>query len=100
MENLLPIGSVVELDHMPGYMFVILGYLQKVHEKVYDYMGALYPNGITGADSCIMFQEKEISHVVFEGYLDDEGQAFTSTVPKLIQGAAMAAENEKKKKKR
>lgn len=89
MDKLLPTGSVVELKRGPGHLIMVLGYLQRIHGKTYDYLGVLYPNGITGEDSCIAFQETEIGRIVFEGYRDEEGLAFTTLTPRLVREAAM-----------
>lgn len=85
MERILSVGSVVELIHIPKHQFVILGYFQKVQGEIYDYIGTLYPNGMIGEDSCVVFRKEEISKVLFEGYLDEEGEAFTQGVPQLIE---------------
>lgn len=94
MDDLLPVGSVVRLKQDPKFELMIAGYYQEVDDVVYDYVAVIYPNGMDGVDSLFVFQQSAIESVIFEGYKDEEGEAFTMMLPKLLQAVGTALEEE------
>ena len=62
MEELLPIGSVVLLQDgvkkimITGYMAVN----QEDEQKIYDYSGCIYPEGLLSSDQCLLFFHNQI----------------------------------------
>ncbi|MCI8467728.1 MAG: DUF4176 domain-containing protein [Bacilli bacterium] len=78
MEELLPIGSVVLLQDgvkkimITGYMAVN----QEDEQKIYDYSGCIYPEGLLSSDQCLLFFHNQIKEVFFEGYKGEEYQLF------------------------
>ena len=70
----LPIGSVVILNGGKKRL-MITGYaqvdLQKAN-KVYDYCGCLYPEGIISTDNNMLFNHDDIAKIFCIGYSDDE----------------------------
>jgi len=66
-EKFLPIGSVVRLkkDHR---LIMITGYLPQngVGQKMYDYSGCLFPNGMS--TEALLFDRSQIDNVLFLGY--------------------------------
>ena len=83
-EVLLPIGSIVVLNE--GYKkLMIIGrmQLQGKEEKLWDYLGVLYPEGYLGEGYTFLFNNEDIKEVVFEGYTDLEDEAFKSALKKL-----------------
>ena len=85
MSDLLPVGSVVRIKGKPDYQLMIIGYLQEVNHVIYDYISVIYPNGLTGPESCFVFQDSAVETVDFKGYVDTEGAAFTMTVPMILK---------------
>lgn len=69
----LPIGSVVLLKN--GKKRVMI-YGRKIKErdgeKVYDYLGCLYPEGALDSQSVIVFDHEQIQMVYFIGFQDME----------------------------
>lgn len=83
-EVLLPIGSIVVLNE--GYKkLMIIGrmQLQGKEEKLWDYLGVLYPEGYLGEGYTFLFNNEDIKEVVFEGYTDIEDEAFKNALKKL-----------------
>lgn len=73
----LPIGSVVLLKNGKKRVMV---YGRKVkangEEKVYDYLGCLYPEGALNSQNVILFNHDQIQMVYFIGFQDLEEIAF------------------------
>ena len=73
----LPIGSVVLLKDGKKRVMV---YGRKVkangEEKVYDYLGCLYPEGALNSKNVILFDHEQIQMVYFIGFQDLEEIAF------------------------
>ena len=78
VEGLMPIGSVVML--LGGeHRVMITGYAQrKVGEenKLFDYAGCLYPEGMIGPDKTILFNRESIERVFALGYTNEESLRF------------------------
>lgn len=73
-EKTLPLGSVVLLKDALKKA-VIIGYKQigqKDPEKIFDYVGVIYPIGSFGPDSQFLFDEDSIQDIIFEGYRNPE----------------------------
>ncbi len=77
MTNLLPIGSVVLLEGAQRKL-MIYGRLQRQdeQEKIWDYIGCLYPEGQIRPEDSYLFDHKGIETVVFTGYQNEEEVAF------------------------
>lgn len=77
----LPIGSVVLLNHGRKRVMV---YGRKVkangEEKVYDYLGCLYPEGALNSQDVILFDHSQIQMVYFIGFQDLEEIAFRQVI--------------------
>lgn len=98
MEQLLPVGSIVRLKRLPEHRFMIMGYLQEIEGKVYDYLGTVYPTGLLDDKSCFGFQTDEIEDLEFMGYLDEDGKAFTVMIPKMMAAVRELAEQEESRR--
>lgn len=78
MKDLLPIGSVVLLKDGVKKIMVI-GYMavdQDTPEKIYDYSGCIYPEGLLSSDQTLLFYHDQINQVFFEGYCGEEYTLF------------------------
>lgn len=73
-EKYLPIGSVVLLEEGKKRIMVT-GYAAKGREagdKMYDYIGCLYPEGVISSDQNILFDHDKIKEIYYIGYIDNE----------------------------
>ena len=73
----LPIGSVVLLKNGKKRL-MIYGRKMKTEgdEKVYDYLGCLYPEGALESKDVILFDHDQIQMIYFIGFQDLEELAF------------------------
>jgi len=81
----LPIGSVVLLKG-GTHEIMINGYFQveKGQEnKIYDYRGCPYPEGITEEKGIPLFNNDQIEKVVFTGYKDEQVDKFLEHIETL-----------------
>ena len=71
-KDLLPIGSVVGLEDTDPYI-LICGRIvcAEGDERIYDYTGCLYPEGIGREDELVFFDREAIDRVYFIGYQDE-----------------------------
>lgn len=93
MNVILPIGSVVKIKDVEKPI-MIFGYLQETGTKpgvVCDYVGVLYPQGNINMLYQFGFQIKDITEVLFEGYVTEEFQPMRV----LLEMRKAAEENEK-----
>lgn len=94
MKELLPIGSVVLLkDGIKKLM--ITGYMamdQKSPEKIYDYSGCIYPEGLLSSEQCLLFSHEQISQVFFEGYQAEEFRMFEEQLKEIQKRLQPASE--------
>ena len=70
----LPIGSVVILKNATKRRMVI-GYAatsEETGEKVYDYIGCLYPEGVIDSRQTLLFDHEQIEKIFALGYKDQE----------------------------
>ncbi|TDT51986.1 DUF4176 domain-containing protein [Fonticella tunisiensis] len=77
----LPIGSVVLLKGGTKKV-MIYGRIQRAgrNGKIYDYLGAMYPEGYAGEKYQILFNHGEIEKVIFKGYSDDEEERYLEKI--------------------
>lgn len=79
----LPIGSVVLLKN--GKKRVMI-YGRKVRangeEKVFDYLGCLYPEGALNSKDVVLFDHEQIQMVYFIGFQDLEEIALRQVIAK------------------
>ena len=78
-EKFLNIGSVVLLKGGEKRVMVI-GYLPMPDdndlEKIYDYIGCIFPEGLISSDEMLVFNHDQIDKVYSIGYEDDETKSF------------------------
>ncbi|MCD7746722.1 MAG: DUF4176 domain-containing protein [Lachnospiraceae bacterium] len=88
-KELLPIGSVVQLEGGTKKIMVIglFPFDMNKQDKVYDYMGVLYPEGYLGKESACMFNHDKIAQVYFRGFEDEEREKFLDVVQQVYDSA-------------
>ena len=77
-KGFLPIGSVVLLKGGTKKV-MITGFCSIDNdntEKVYDYTGCLYPEGILNSNELRLFDNSQIDKVFYRGFEDEEQESF------------------------
>lgn len=78
LEKLLPIGSVVLLKEGTKKLMIIgiKPVTEELPEKVFDYIGVLYPEGYLSNEYNFLFNHEDINDVIFKGYHNPERDNF------------------------
>lgn len=77
-KEFLPVGSVVLLKGGTKRV-MITGFCsidKENSDKVYDYTGCLYPEGIINSSELSLFDNDQIDKVYFRGFVDKEEEDF------------------------
>lgn len=77
-DKFLPIGSVVLLEGATKRI-MITGFCVTPNdnpEKMFDYSGCLYPEGVLTSDQVALFNHNQIKQVFALGYSDEEEKSF------------------------
>ena len=85
-KGFLPIGSVVLLKGGTKRV-MITGFCSIDNnntEKVYDYTGCLYPEGILNSNELRLFDNDQIDKVFYKGYEDEEQQDFLKILNEVM----------------
>ena len=85
-EKYLPIGTVVLLKGGKKRV-MITGFCctdKGNNDKVYDYIGCLYPEGIITSDKNLLFDHSQIDKVYHLGLVDDEEKKFKDSLKELM----------------
>ena len=83
----LPIGSVVLMKDAKKRV-MITGYAvtsPTSGDKVWDYIGCLYPEGMISQDKNLLFDHSQIEKIFALGYSDDEQKKFMSVLDKAAE---------------
>lgn len=84
--GILPIGSVLMLKNST-HRVMITGYAQRKlndPEKVFDYAGCAFPEGVIGPDKTFLFNHDQIETLHALGYVDGESQVFMAKIEDLL----------------
>lgn len=80
----LPLGSVVLMKDAKKRV-MITGYMLKSSDsgdKIWDYVGCLYPEGMVTSSKHLLFNHSDISRIYAIGYSDDEQKRFIQMLDK------------------
>ena len=80
--GVLPIGSVVLLKNSTKKL-MIMGFAQVAADnpnKVYDYVGCVFPEGFLAPDQTFLFDSHQIEKIYAVGYQDEEQMQFKTRV--------------------
>ena len=86
-KEFLPVGSVVLLKGGTKRVMVT-GFCSVDNdnqEKMYDYTGCLYPEGIINSNEICLFDDEQIEKVFFKGYIDFEELKFKNNLSKTLK---------------
>ena len=87
----LPVGSVVLLEGATKRL-MITGFCTMDNaesEKIYDYCGCLYPEGMISSDETALFDHNQIKEIYHIGYSDAEEVAFKEKLNELVNASVM-----------
>ena len=85
-KEFLPIGSVVLLKGGTKRV-MITGFCSvdnNEKERMYDYTGCLYPEGIINSNEICLFDNEQIDQVFFKGFIDEEEIKFKDELDKTL----------------
>ena len=85
-EKYLPIGSVVLLKNAKKRVMV-MGFAVKGDnsDKVYDYAGCLYPEGLIKSDETLLFDHDQIDKLFYIGYIDNEWKELEIKLKEIVE---------------
>lgn len=86
-EKYLPIGTVVMLKG-GSKRAMIVGFLAmdaSKPDKVFDYSGCLYPEGVISANQTLLFDHDQIDKVFHMGLVDDEEKDFKEKLKTVVE---------------
>ncbi len=85
-KELLPIGTIVLLRGGIRKLMITGIKVAKVDEqdKVFDYIGVLYPEGFMGEQGNFMFNHSEINDVIYKGYTNPERDEFINFLEEQV----------------
>lgn len=93
----LPLGSVVLMKGAKKRV-MITGFAAtspETKDKVWDYIGCMWPEGVISADKNLLFDHKNIDKIYALGYVDEEQKRLM----KVIDGAMALKEIESSNEK-
>ena len=80
-KGLLPLGSVVSLKDMDPKVFISGRIVcAEGDDRIYDYVGCIYPEGMGKGDELIFFDREAVERLYFIGYQDEYEIAFRTEV--------------------
>lgn len=80
-QDLLPIGSVVLLNHANKRVMICGRVVTRTGEdKIYDYAACYFPEGIVDPRQMVFFDRAEINRIFFIGLQDEEELHFREEV--------------------
>lgn len=97
-KKILPLGSVVLLNGGTKKVMII-GYCMRTPErpnKLYDYCGCIFPEGVLRSDVTCVFNHNQIKEVCFSGFQNEESDKFIDRVEALTTQEAEKQKEEKK----
>lgn len=89
-EKYLPIGTVCLLKNAKKRVMVT-GFAAKGKEtgdKMFDYIGCLYPEGVISSDKNLLFNHDQIDKIFYMGYVDDEQKELMNKLKSYLDKTA------------
>ncbi len=82
-DKFLPIGTVVYLKDAKKPLMII-GFCVISDNRVFDYSGCLYPEGVVSSDINLLFNHDQIEKIVYSGYVGEEEFDFKAKLRQII----------------
>ena len=86
-EKFLPIGTVCILKDATKKV-MIAGFCAtgvETGDKVFDYIGCLYPEGILSSDRTLLFNHEQIEKIYYMGFVNEEEKTFKEKVKEILK---------------
>lgn len=86
-EKYIPLGSVVRLKDANASVMVT-GYAavdEEEKNKVYDYAGCQYPEGVIDQDELLLFDHNQIDQIIYIGYESEEYKKYIKEVETAVE---------------
>ena len=86
-EKFLPIGTVVMLKG-GSKRVMIAGFCampEEAEDKMYDYSGCIYPEGVLSSNQVCLFNHEQIEKVFCKGLIDEEEIEFKKKLEELVK---------------
>ena len=95
-EKFLPIGTVVMLKGGSKRVMIIgfCSIADNDRQKVYDYSGCLYPEGIISSNQTLLFNHEQIEKIFYVGLEDEEEKKFKNKLDEILKAADKNQEQE------
>ena len=89
MKELLPIGSVIKTKKDSVDPLMIIGYypIEKATQKLYEYLGTVYPRGMGGGRKLVLLNEQDTNEVLFDGYKNESACKIYKPLPAVMKAA-------------
>ncbi len=87
IKKYLPLGSVVLLKGAK-HRAMIIGFCindQEDDNKLYDYIGCLFPEGLFTLENIMAFNHEDIGEIFYMGYSDKEEKEFKNKLVGMTQ---------------
>ena len=84
-EKYLPVGTICLLKDGTKKVMVT-GFCIKspeIQDKVFDYIGCLYPEGVISSDQNLLFDHSQIVQIFHKGYITPEETEFKNKLKQL-----------------
>ena len=93
-QKFLPIGSVCILKEAKRRV-MITGFLAKGEssDKVYDYVGCMYPEGVLSSTQNLLFDHSQIDKIFALGYSDEEEKRFKEKLMEYLKKEGIVADS-------
>lgn len=72
----LPIGSVVLLKGGEKRIMITSSYIKTQDNKIFDYNGCVYPEGLISKDKVYLFNHDQIEKIYAIGFVDEEEKKY------------------------
>ena len=85
-EKFLPVGTVCLLQD-GSKKVMITGFCVKspeMQDRMFDYIGCLYPEGVISSDQNLLFDHSQIVQVFHKGYMSEEETDFKNKLKELL----------------
>ena len=84
-EKYLPVGTVCSLVNSKKKLVVTGFYvIEQTSNKIFDYSGCIYPEGIIDPQKVILFNHDQIVEILHMGYKNEEEKEFKDKLKQYI----------------
>ncbi len=93
-EKYLPVGTVCLLQN-GSKKVMVTGFCVKspdTADRVFDYIGCLYPEGVISSDQNLLFDHNQIAQVFYKGYESEEETQFKAKLKEVINNGGEMTE--------